>query len=160
MGEAHHDGLGNARGDAHAHGGHDHHNHSHHHDHAPSHQETFIIDGAQVLLEAHTHEQAATVSLNIQPVEGARFAFAQLLSAMAVIAREAEAQDGIVGHIKAFAREGDAFAHASVTASDLPLESEGDVEALFGPDATIQLVAIVLLIDQHALIDTCKAALV
>ena len=136
------------------------HHHEHHHEHAPAHKETFAIDGAQVALEAHTHEQAATVSLGIKPTEGARFRFKQLIGAMAAIAAEAESEGGIVGHIKAFAREGDAFAHASVTASDLPPESEGDVDAAFGPDAAIQLVAIVLLIDHHSLVDICKASFV
>ena len=138
---------------------HDHdHDHEHHHEHAPAQKEEFAIEGAQMLLEAHTHEQAATVSLDVKPAEGAPLAFKRLIDLMVSIAGEAEAHGGIVGHIKAFAREGDTFAHASVTASDLPVESEGAVEAVFGHDATIQLVAIVLLIDKQALVDICKAA--
>ena len=139
---------------------HDHHDHhDHHHDHAPSHKEACAIGGAQVSLEAHTHEQAATVSLDIRPAAGSGFAFQKLVSAMRALASEAEALGGIVGHIKAFAREGDAFAHASVTAADLPPESEGDIGAAFGSNATIQLVAIVLLVDQDALVEVCKTTL-
>lgn len=131
----------------------------HHHEHVPSHKEAFAVEGASVSLEAHMHEEAATVSLGIKPVEGEGFAFTRIIDAMTAIAEQAESQGGIVGHIKGSAREGAAFAHASVTASDLPCESEGDVEAAFGSDATIQIVAIVLLIEQQDLVGICKAAL-
>lgn len=135
---------------------HEHHAHHEHHNH----RESFAINGAEAFLEAHMHDQAATVSAAICPAEGEAFAFARLVDAMREIASASEAAGGIVGHVKAFAREGDAFAHASVTAAGLEPACEGDVEESFGEEADIQLVAIVLLVGQNDLIDICRNALV
>ena len=143
-----------------AHGGHGHdhahHDHDHHH-HAHGTNESFETDAACISLEAHTHEQAATVSLDIHPKAGKTVAFSSLVKAMKAIAAGAEAAGGVVGHIKAYARDDSAFAHASVTTPDLPPTCEGDVQASFGEGATIQLVSIVLLVGQDDLADICRA---
>ena len=128
--------------------------HKHH-----NHRESFEIPGAEAFLEAHMHDQAATVSMAICPSEGSVFAFAKLVETMRQIAADAEAAGGIIGHIKAFAREEDAFAHASVTTAELDPACEGDISASFGEEADIQLVAIVLLISQDDLIAICRRAL-
>lgn len=123
-------------------------------------KESFDTDAATVSLEAHTHEQAATVSLDIVPKAGSAISFESLVAAMQAIAVGAEEAGGIVGHLKAYARQDDAFAHASVTAPNLPPTCEGDITTRFGEAATIQLVSIVMLIDQDALASlsrTCAA---
>lgn len=149
-------GHGQAHDHEHAHDhGHDHHDHDHAHAHSVS--DRFETDAALVSLEAHTHEQAATVSLDIHPKAGQAVAFSSLVETMQAIAADAEAAGGVVGHIKAYARDGAAFAHASVTAADLPPVCEGDVQASFGEGATIQLVSIVLLVGQDDLAALCRA---
>ncbi len=134
--------------------------HNEHHEGSHNHRETFEIHGAEVFTESHMHDQAATVSLAICPNEGATFAFATLVTAMQDIASRAEAAGGIIGHIKAFAREENgAFAHASVTAAGLAPTCEGDVSASFGEEADIQLVSIVLLISFEELLSICRDVL-
>ena len=128
--------------------------HEHH-----NHRESFAIPHGEAFLEAHMHEQAATVSIAICPDEGETLAFQTLVEAMCAIAVQAEALGGVVGHIKAFAQEGDAFAHASVTAADLAPDSAGSTSASFGAEADIQLVAIVLLVCQNDLVSICRGAL-
>ena len=128
-------------------------------EHEHNHRESFRIACGEVFLEAHLHDQAATVSMAICPDEGSTLAFALLVDAMRAIAARAEALGGIVGHIKGFAREGDVFAHASVTAADQQPTCEGDVEAAFGEGADIQLVAIVLLVEEQALVGICRSVL-
>ena len=125
-----------------------------------NHRESFETCGAEAFLEAHMHDQAATVSLAICPAEGETFAFARLVDAMRDIASASESAGGIVGHVKAFAREGDTFAHASVTAAGLEPACEGDAAESFGDEADIQLVAIVLLVSQADLVDICRNALI
>ena len=52
-----------------------------------------------------------------------------------------------VGHIKAYARMGDAFAHASATDAQHAPACEGDTDLLLDSDTQCQLVAIALLIE-------------
>ena len=146
---------------------HDHnheHTHDHEHDHGNSHDhgyvEAFEQEWGSFELEAHMHEQAATVSMNIHPRDGREISFSDLVNVMQSIAQAAENSGGIVGHIKGFARQGDDFAHASVTSADLAPAIEGDKALSFGAEATVQLVAIVLLIDQADLLAICKETLV
>lgn len=151
----HHD---HDHGHGHHHHDHDHdHEHGHHHHH--SHAETLQLENAVVELEAHTHEQAATVSMRIHPADGTTIAFADIIAMLQRIARAAEDVGGIVGHIKGFAKQGDAFAHASVTAADLAPTTEGDPALAFDATADIQLAAIVLLVSQADLLALCKEAL-
>ncbi|MBQ9003239.1 MAG: hypothetical protein IJ087_15425 [Eggerthellaceae bacterium] len=135
------------------------HDHEHRHDHDHATHDAFETDAASISLEAHTHEQAATVSLDIHPKTGNAIAFSSLVDSMKTIADEAETAGGVVGHIKAYARDGVSFAHASVTAPDLPPVCEGNVQASFGADATIQLVSIVLLVDLDDLAAICRKAI-
>lgn len=134
------------------------HDHEHEHGHHHEHEESLELSWAHVELEAHTHEQAATVSMNIHPKEGSPVAFVDLVSIMQEIARASEQSGGIVGHIKAFAKRGDTFARASVTAADLPPTCDGDQSLELDASAEIQLAAIVLLVDQADLLATCKQA--
>lgn len=153
----HEHGHGHGHRHEHAHG-HDH-GHAHAHDHGPTVSDSFETEAARIALEAHTHEQAATVSLDIHPKAGKTVAFPDLVAAMQSIATDAEAAGGIIGHIKAYARDEQSFAHASVTAADLPPTCEGNAQASFGEGAHIQLVSIVLLIPQDELIGICHCKL-
>lgn len=139
--------------------GHDHdHNHHHHHDHEHhhGHVESVELSWASVDMEASSHEQAATVSVAIRPKPASEAAFSGLVDAMCSIARAVESEGGIVGHIKAFAKRGDVFARASVTAADLPPVCDGDQSLPLDPSADIQFVVIALLIDEERLAAICK----
>lgn len=142
---------------------HDHehvHGHDHDHDHGHEHQATIFETAWGVAqLEAHTHEQAATVSITVHTNAGDTLAFSDIVSLMQQLAEKAEAEGGIIGHIKAFARQGDSFVHASVTAADIAPALEGDTVQCFGEDADIQIVAIVLLVDQDLLVRICEELL-
>lgn len=67
------------------------------------------------------------------------------------IARAVEGEGAIVGHIKGYARQGGAFAHASVTAADIPATVEGGI-ATFSEGAEMQLVVIAMLISPEELL--------
>lgn len=136
---------------------HDHHHdhgHDHHHDHGYT--EAFELPIAQVSLEAHVHEQASTVSASFAVKEGQLLPFGTLVDAMGVIAEQVEAAGGIVGHIKAFGKTSDSFAHASVTAAGFDPTYEGDPSLAIGVGDDAQLVAIALFIDQDHLISIVK----
>ncbi len=144
--------------------GHQHdHEHGHHHDHDGhhhhGHEETVRVDHANVLLEAHTHEQTATVSMTFEPDPDATLVFGDLVSLMQKIAEAIESAGGIVGHIKAYGKQEGDFVHASVTAAGLEPTYEGNLDMDLGNEATVQLAAIALLIDQDRLLDICKNAL-
>ena len=123
------------------------------------HRESFAVPCGEAFLESHEHDQAMTVSVAICPDEGASIVFEELVEALRNIASEIEAAGGIVGHVKAFARQDGAFAHASTTEAGRAPDCEGDVSSPFGPDADVQFVAIALLIGQDELISICKGAL-
>ena len=135
------------------------HHHEHEHEHHHGHEEATERAWAHVKLEAHTHEQAATVSMDIHPKSESCIVFANLVDIMQEIARASEQAGGIVGHIKAFAKRDGAFAHASVTAADLPSTCDGDQSLALDSATEVQLVAIALLIDQDDLLAICKQAL-
>ena len=138
--------------------GHEHETPEHgHHEH--SHRESFAIPCGEAFLEAHMHDQAATVSMALCPGEGSCIAFASLTDALQSIASQVEAKGGIVGHIKAFARQEGSFAHASVTEAGREPACEGDAACAFGSEAEIELVAIALLISQDELLDICRSTL-
>lgn len=141
--------------------GHEHHHAAHghdHHDHA-HHEKTVETSWGKAQLEAYTHEQAATVSMILLVDENVKLAFADVVSLMRRIAEGAEAVGGIIGHVKGIARQGDSFAHASVTATYLEPAIDGDMalECVAGTD--VQLVAIVLLVDLDDLVRICEEAL-
>ena len=99
---------------------------SHAHHHGQSHRESFAVPCGEAFLEAHTHDQAATVSMAICPDEGKGMAFADLAAALEGIACRVEEVGGIIGHIKAFAREDAFFARASVTQAGMGVDVYGD----------------------------------
>ena len=135
------------------------HGHEHGHGHEHNHRESFQIACGEAFIEAHMHDQAATVSMAVCPDPSQTVRFDELVSCMQTVADQAEAAGGIIGHIKAFAKQGDAFAHASITSADIDPACEGDLTIALGEEADIQLVAIVLLIEQKSLIDMCRTAL-
>ena len=137
------------------HGHHDHNHYHHHHSHA----DTIERAWACVDFEAHTHEQAATVSMSVHPNAGCERTFSNVVEIMQIIACAAEEAGGIVGHIKAFAKQDETTAHASVTAADLSPTCEGDQSLALDGTTDIQLVAIVLLIGEEDLLAICKDAL-
>ena len=130
----------------------------HTHNHGQSHRESFAVPCGEAFLEAHTHDQATTVSVAICPGEGETMAFADLAAVLEGIACRVEEAGGIVGHIKAFAREDDYFARASVTQAGVEANCDGDIGRSFGPDADIQLVAIALFLGQEELLAICRQA--
>jgi len=132
--------------------------HTPHHEH--NHREQFAVACGEAFLEAHMHDQAATVSAALCPDEDSVISFEQLASALSAIASDVEDAGGIIGHIKAFAREDDVFAHASITDAGRKPDAEGNTAASFGPEADIQLVAIALLVAQDELITICKRAMI
>lgn len=136
------------------------HGHEHSHDHTHSHAESAEFSWADAKFEVHTHEQAATVSMDLRPHGGCGKGFSDLVAVMQGIARAAESAGGIVGHIKAFVKQGDSSARASVTAAELPPTCDGDQSMSFGDRTDIQLVAIVLLVSETELLEICKEALV
>lgn len=139
---------------------HDHnHQHGHHHEHHHSHEETVALSWADMKLEAHTHEQAATVSMDIRPNAECTKTFPDLVAVMQGIAQDVENAGGIVGHIKAFAKQGDSSVHASVTAADLAPTIDGDQSCALAPSTDVQLVAIALLVTEDDLLAICKDAL-
>lgn len=117
------------------------------------------LSWAQAALERHMHDAAATVSITLCPEPGCQVGFSSLACAMERIAQKAESSGVVVGHIKAFARQGDAFARASVVASDLPAALEGEPGLLIVQGTQVELVAIVLLMDCDELSSICCAAL-
>ena len=137
------------------------HGHSHEHDHEQHHgyRETVETNWGRIEMEAHVHDDAATVSMDAHPKEGCAVTISSLVDSMQRIAQAAEGTGGIVGHIKCFAQQGAESAHASVTAADLAPTVEGDDSLSFGSMSTIQLVAIILLISQDDLLAICKDAI-
>ena len=130
---------------AHAHD----HDHGHHHDHAAE-REVECRWGTAVL-ESHVHDQAATVSATIYAQSGPAATFEVLVEALKSVAQHVESAGGIVGHIKAYARAGDSFVHASATDAQHEPSCEGDASLPLGPEVHCQLVAIALLIDLEQL---------
>lgn len=139
-------------------GCHDHgHEHGHAnesgHGHSHAHAQERIVDfvWAEAALESHVHDQAATVSTTLHVRQDAGKAFGALVESLQSIAKQVESAGGIVGHIKAYARAGESFAHASATDAQHAPACEGDARLPLGPDVQCQLVAIALLIDLEQL---------
>ena len=136
------------RGHHHEHGGH-HREHNHAHEHA--HKRKVELGWGTAALESHTHEQAATVSATICAQSNSSTTFARLVEALQAVARQVESAGGIVGHIKAYAKLGDSFAHASATDAQHAPSCEGVLDLPLNPETHCQLVAIALLVDLEQL---------
>ena len=131
----------------HDHAGHGHdHRHDHRHDHAEGRTRAIELGWADVALESHVHEQASTVSATIPAHAESGKTFEALIEALRITSENIEAAGGIMGHIKAYARSGESFAHASATDAQHEPTCEGDVQLPLEPDVQTQLVAIALLI--------------
>jgi len=133
----------------HEHVGEHDHGHDHHHDHAR--ERVLELSWGTATLESHVHEQAATVSATISVQPGSAVTFDTLVKALQAVAQHVESAGGIVGHIKAYAKAGDSFAHASTTDARHAPSCEGDASLPLSPEAQCQLVAIALLIDLEQL---------
>ena len=99
------------------------------------------------------------MSATIRAQADAGKTFETLIAAMQVIAQQVEAAGGIVGHIKAYARAGESFVHASATDAQHEPACEGDAGTALTPDVQCQLVAIALLLDLDQLEESVAAAL-
>ena len=142
---------------AHEHNQHEHHHdHGHDHDHSHSHVETVETSWGTIALEGHTHEQAATVSATFHLNAESSYAFSSIVSLMQRIAKGVEDAGGIVGHIKATAKQDGSFARASVIAAELDPTCEGDLSLKLGSEADIQMAVIAMLVDQDALLALCR----
>lgn len=140
-------------------GCHDHeHEHAHEHEHEHGLTESLELTLASCDIEAHSHEQASTVSVALQVKEGQELAFGKLVDVMVAVAERVESAGGIVGHIKASCNTGDDFARASVTAAGLAPQVEGaGVVATHGSD--VKLVFIAMLVGLEDLLEIAKAHL-
>jgi len=132
--------------------GHDHHHHEHgdghdHHHHEHTQEREIEIGWGTATLESHVHDQASTVSATIHAQSGSGVTFETLVEALQGVAQQVESAGAIVGHIKAYARMGDSFAHASATDAQHAPACEGDTGMLLDSDTQCQLVAIALLIE-------------
>ena len=133
---------------------HDHENgHGHHHDHehGHAHEREIEIGWGTAVLESHVHDQAATVSATIHANADSGMTFEALVEALQGVAQQVESAGAIVGHIKAYARSGDSFAHASATDAQHAPACEGDLQLPLTPEVQCQLVAIALLIELEEL---------
>ena len=120
-------------------------------------KETYDLTSRVALITGASSKGIGSESAKVLAEAGAKvFLTARREEQLQAVCAEIEAAGGIVGHIKAFASQDDAFAHASVTEANRKPDLEGDVAAPFGPDADIQLVAIALLLDEQTLISICK----
>ena len=142
-GHGHSHGHGHERGHGHEHE----HGHEHHHDHGHIHERAVELGWGAAALESHVHDQAATVSATIHVQSDSDVTFEVLVEALQGVAQQVESAGAIVGHIKAYARAGDAFAHASATDAQHAPACEGDAGMLLDSDTQCQLVAIALLIE-------------
>ena len=131
----------------HAHEHDDGHDHHHHHDHEHTHEREVEIGWGTATLESHVHDQASTVSATIHAQSGSGVTFETLVEALQGVAQQVESAGALVGHIKAYARMGDSFAHASATDAQHAPACEGDTDLLLDSDTQCQLVAIALLIE-------------
>ena len=143
----------------HNHGHHHDHEHEHSHDHHHEHENALQLTWADITLSSHTHDQASVVSAAIKVREEGNTTFEALIGALRSIAVAAEAAGGIVGHIKGFARTGEAFVHASCTDANQPPQFEGDAAFALGPESQVELVAIVMLIELEELEHIVEEAL-
>ena len=142
--------YGHEHGHAHSHDhdhDHDHDHEHHHHDHEHAHEREIEIGWGTATLESHVHDQASTVSATIHAQSDLGVTFETLVEALRGVAQEVEFAGAIVGHIKAYARSGESFAHASATDAQHAPACEGDVGMLLSSDTQCQLVAIALLIE-------------
>ena len=139
--------------------GHEHHHahgcgQGHHHDHAHDHGHDKELDiaCAHVQLEAHTHEQASTVSATFTVREGAALPFTTILGMMSAIAPRVEGEGGVIGHIKAFGKTESAFAHASITSAEFPPSCGGDTSLSIrsADEAQIAVIALLIGLDELA----------
>ena len=131
----------------HQHHDHDHGHGHHHHGHEHTHEREVQLGWGTAALESHVHDQASTVSATIHVQPGSGVTFETLVEALQGIAQQVESAGAIVGHIKAYARAGELFAHASATDAQHAPACEGDASLLLEPDTQCQLVAIALLIE-------------
>lgn len=141
---------------------HDHgHEHDHEHAHEHAHEHTVELGWAGVTLESHVHDQASTVSATIHAQSDSGKSFEALVGALQTVAQRVESAGAIVGHIKAYARSSESFAHASVTDAQHSPACEGDVDLLLSSDVQSQLVAIVLLINldelEHIVVEALES---
>lgn len=121
------------------------HDHDHHHEH--THEREVELGWGTATLESHVHDQAATVSATIHAQSESSVTFDTLIMALQDIAQRVESEGAIVGHIKAYARSGESFAHASATDAQHAPACDGDSQLPLASDVQCQLVAIALLID-------------
>lgn len=119
---------------------------AHPHDHVPARTWSQDCDWAHLHFEGHEHDQASVITVTVKLLAGQEVPFSKLVAVAQQAARDVEAAGGIVGHIKGFAREGDTYAHVSITDSALPATESGDVAASFTEHAEIQFVLIAMLV--------------
>ena len=113
---------------------------------------------ARFWIKMGEHEQAVTASIAIEPLPGLRVRFDDVVGFMERVASYVEEHGGIVGHIKALAREGDVSAHASVVAAGMTERPDAGELVDFGEEADIQMVVIAFLLDCDMLLALCQKA--
>lgn len=141
---------------SHAHGHEQHHHHHHHHE-----EQSRTIDGRYLngTLNARVHEQAAVASAMLDINDSAGLPFEYIVTVMERIARLSEDAGGIVGHIKARITNGRQMGHASVVDTANPAVVEGSLPEVLDSSFSIELAAIILLLDPTTLAALCCKAL-
>jgi hypothetical protein len=125
----------------HEHGGHHHHHHDHDHEDGDS-NEVVLIDDGRTFLNVIDHEGSIVASYRFTMPGTLDEAKSKLSEFASKLSDDVDAQGGIVGHIKAFARErGNSF-RVSVTMHD------PDIMDFEGRDVSVEGVAIVLAVDR------------
>ena len=130
---------------------HEHHDHEHHHEHAHHHEHEHVHHhehdhdhGSPI--EITTHENAVIGTVRIRIPGSYDTALEDLRTRMDQTAREVEESGGMVGHIKAFAREETRTAMVSIP-------EPGDIQTKEGSDPGLhcEIANIVFGIDEETL---------
>ena len=100
--------------------------------------------GAELLFEAHEHEGAAAISCTVQPRKGCVIPFADLVEALMSAGATLEGAGAFIGHLTAFADDGERTAAVSITDLATGPAIIGDASVLITPGTQAQAVAIVV----------------
>lgn len=137
-------------------------NHAHGHEHHHHHEEqSRAIDGRYLngTLNARVHEQAAVASVVLDIGDSVELPLEYIVTVMGRIARLSESAGGIVGHIKARITNGEQMGHISVVDAANPAVVEGSLPEVLDSSFSIELAAIILLLDPATLATLCCKAL-
>lgn len=132
--------------------------HDHAHDHAR--RSEHPLSWGELFLSESSHDETAVVSAGLVVSEGARVPFSSLTRILEEIALGIEGRGGVVGHIKASVRAGDAVARISVTQAAQGATFVGSSIDSLDADAEVEFVAIASNIEPAVVADVVRASAV